>query len=382
MTDGADNLRVLQIYRTYFPDTQGGGEEVIRQICHNTRSLGVESRVYTLSPRPAGAPLARPEAEVHQVRRHLEPASCSISLTGMATFRRQAAWADVLHYHFPWPFGDVLHLLNRGVTDKPTVVTYHSDIVRQRGLNRLYQPLMRHFLARVDRIVATSPTYASNSALLQQYRDKVAVIPIGIDEAELPTPDPAKVADIKQRHGDSFFFFVGVLRYYKGLKYLLEAARLTGATIVIAGSGPDEEALKAFKAQHRLDNVHFVGRVSDREKMSYLAACRALVFPSHLPSEAFGISLLEASLSHKPMICCEIGTGTSYVNIDGETGLVVPPAAPQPLAEAMDKLAADSSLAQSLGAAARARYEYLFTGQAMGRQYARLYRELVPGTAA
>lgn len=369
-------IRVLHIYRTYFPDTQGGGEEVIRQVCLNTRPLGVESRVFSLSPEPSPAPLVREEADVIQVKRHLEIASCGMSFTALKRFREQAAWADVLHYHFPWPFGDFLHLSQPGVTTKPTVISYHSDVVRQKALYFFYKPLMRQFLKRVDRVVATSPNYAASSPLLQEYREKVAVIPIGLSEGNYPPPPQDQVDGYRRTYGNDFLFFVGVFRYYKGLQFLLQAASSTRANIVIAGAGPEEQALKAYAREYKLDNVHFAGRVSDGEKMALLAACRAMVFPSHLPSESFGISLLEAALMAKPMISCEIGTGTSYVNIHEHTGLVVKPAHPGELAAAMNSLASDEALAQQFGRHARQRFEELFTGEALGRQYAALYQSL------
>jgi len=369
-------LKVLHVYRTYFPDTQGGGEEVIHQVCLNTRRLGVESRVFALSPTPSEAPIHREEADVFQVKRHVEIASCGMSLSALAPFRRQAAWADVLHYHFPWPFGDLLHLAGGDLTKKPTVITYHSDIVRQKALYALYRPLMRQFLRRVDRIIATSPNYLENSPLLQAYRDRVQVIPIGLNDNQYARPSDESVAAYRRQYGNDFLFFVGVLRYYKGLNYLLEAASATRANIVIAGAGPEEHSLKAYARDRGLRNVHLVGRISDADKMALLAACRALVFPSHLPSEAFGISLVEAAMMAKPMISCEIGTGTSYVNIDRHTGLVIEPANPAQLAQAMNTLVDNEALAREWGQNARWRYETLFTGEAMGRQYAALYQSL------
>ena len=375
--EAARNLRVLHVYRTYFPDTQGGGEELIRQICRNTRAEGVDSRIFTLSPTPAREPIRRDEALVIQARRHLEIASCGMSLTALPTFRAQAAWADVLHYHFPWPFGDALHLLGGAATRKPTVVSHLSDVVRQKGLMALYQPLMRRFLDRADQIVATSPNYAASSPLLGAYRDKLRIIPIGLDDDHLPGVTAAQVTALRERHGEDFLLFVGVFRYYKGLHILLEAARDTRANIVIAGAGPEEPVLRAFAREHHLTNVRFVGRVSDGDKAALLRACRGLVFPSHLTAESFGIFLLGAAMLGRPMISCEIGTGTTYVNRDGETGLVVAPGEAAPLAEAMNTLAGDGALAERLGAGARARYESLFTGVAMGKRYAALYRELL-----
>jgi O-antigen biosynthesis rhamnosyltransferase len=373
-------VKVLHIYRTYFPDTQGGGEEVIRQVCLNTRPLGVESRVFSLSPDPSAEPLLRPEGQVHQVKNHLEIASCGISFSCRTLFREQAAWADILHYHFPWPYGDVLHLTNPAVTSKPVVISYHSDVVRQKALYFCYRPLMQLFLRQVDRIVATSPNYVESSPLLQRYRHKTRVIPIGVDEARLPDPSPRLIQQYQQQFGHDFVFFIGVFRYYKGLQFLLEAAKQVTTPIVIAGSGPEEANLRAFARQHKLDHVHFVGRIDDEHKMALLAASKALVFPSHLPSESFGIALLEASMMARPMISCEIGTGTSWVNLHRETGLVIPPANPDALAQAISTLVGDPVLCKRYGDAARQRYEQCFTGEVMGRQYADLYRSLMNDT--
>lgn len=367
-------LRVLHAYRTYFPDTQGGAEELIRQICQNVAPHGVESRIYALSPRPAPHPLQRPEGRLYQVKRTFEVASCGVGLGGLRAFRRLARWADVLHLHFPWPWGDVLALA--AGEDRPLVVTYHSDIVRQRLLGKLYAPLGRRLLARAARVVATSPQYAARSAVLRALGERVVVIPAGLDPAHLPRPDPAQVATLRERYGDPFFFFVGVFRYYKGLTWLVRAAAELPASVVIAGAGPDEAALRAEAARLGLDNVHFPGAIDDADKMAHLAACRAFVLPSHLPAESFGMALLEAAHCGKPLVTCEIGTGTSFVNVHGETGLVVPPADPTALAAALRRLADDPELARRLGENARRRFAELFSGAALGRHYAELYREV------
>jgi rhamnosyl/mannosyltransferase len=121
-------------------------------------------------------------------------------------------------------------------------------------------------------------------------------------------------------------------------------------------------------------NVTMVGAVSDADKLALLQLCTALVLPSHLRSEAFGVVLLEASRAGKPMISCELGTGTSYVNIGGVTGVVVPPADVGALAAAMQMLWHDPGAASALGKAARRRFEDLFKAETMCKQYADLYR--------
>lgn len=108
----------------------------------------------------------------------------------------------------------------------------------------------------------------------------------------------------------------------------------------------------------------------------------AMVFPSHLRSEAFGISLLEGAMYGKPMISSEIGTGTSYINIHGETGLVVPPSQPAAFRQAMRWLWEHPQQAEEMGRNAEARYRQLFTAEEMGRRWSELYRELLEEKAS
>ncbi len=86
--------------------------------------------------------------------------------------------------------------------------------------------------------------------------------------------------------------------------------------------------------------------------------------------------LLEASMFGRPLISCEIGTGTSYVNAHEETGFVIEPQSPAALALAMNTLLNDDALSARMGVAARSRYEKLFSGPALGRAYADLFREV------
>jgi len=368
-------MRVLHVYRTYFPDTQGGLEEVIRQICKNTISHQVESRVLTLSDDPDPAIIERDEAYVYRYKCTFEVASCGMSFSAIAGFKQLVEWADIIHYHFPWPFADLLHLLSD--VKKPSVMTYHSDVVRQKELLWFYRPLMHYFLGRMDRIVATSPNYAATSETLALFRDKVEVIPIGLNMDSYPLLNSQVLELMKARVGDGFFLFIGVLRYYKGLNILLDAIKDSDLKVVIVGSGPVERELHQQAERLGLDNVHFLGRVDDDEKVALIELSRAMVFPSHLRSEAFGVTLLEGAMYGKPLISTEIGTGTSYVNEHNVTGFVVTPNDAQSLRDAMMRLHQDAELAAEMGRAAHKRYEALFTGLMMGERYARLYESVL-----
>jgi rhamnosyl/mannosyltransferase len=367
-------MRVLHFCKTYFPDSVGGIEQVIRQMCVGTGRLGVTNQVLALSRARRLAPIEFEGHTVHRVPLNFEVASNAVSLQAIGRLARMALDADVVHYHFPWPFLDIAHFLAR--IDKPTVVTYHSDIVRQKALLRLYQPLMHRFLGSVDSIVATSPNYLATSKVLDRYRDKTRVIAFGLDRSSYPEPDQSRLAHWRARVGPKFFLFVGVLRYYKGLHILLDAVAGTPYPVVIVGAGPIESELKARAERLGLKNVMFVGALDDADKVALLRLCYAVAFPSHLRSEAFGISLLEGAMFGKPMISSEIGTGTTYINVHGESGLVVPPSDPVALRAAMRSLWDNPYMAREMGRRAEERYWKLFTSAQMAEAYASLYREL------
>ena len=371
-------MKVLNVYRTYFPDPPGGLQEAIRQICLATRVNDVENAIYTLSPTPAPRELIRPEARVIRSRSWLAPASCDTGgVAAFSNFSTLAKEADVLHYFFPWPFSDILHTTVR--PDKPAILTYISDVVRQKLLGSLYAPLMWKMLNSMDVIVANCPAYVETSPILSQpsIRPKVRVIPLGINEDSYSKEKDNSIFErIGVIEGEPYFLFIGVLRYYKGLHSLIQSAKSVSAKIIIAGSGGEAVMLRKLADDGGAKNIVFAGQVTQSEKSALLQNCRALILPSHLRSEAFGMVLVEAAMMGKPMVSCEIGTGTSYVNLHEQTGFVVAPEQPAELADAMNALLLDDSLTNSMGLAARKRYETIFSGKALGDAYSSVYREL------
>ncbi len=352
----------------------GGIEQVINQIARGSVKLGIKVDVLSLTANKAPRTIELDGYLVHRARLDFQIASTGFSVSAFWRFYQLAKQADIIHYHYPWPFMDVVHFATR--VCKPTVVTYHSDIIRQVHLNKLYRPLKRKFLECMDCIVATSPNYLATSMVLAKYKDNVKVIPIGLDKATYPQVGPDRLQFWRNKFGTKFFLFVGLIRYYKGLHILLEAAQGTDYPIVILGAGPIESALKAQATQLGLRNIHFLGYQSDEDKVALLTLCYGVVFPSHLRSEAFGISLLEGAMYGKPLISSEIGTGTTFINIADKTGLVVPPSDPVALKQAMSYLWEHPEQAAEMGKCAEERYYQFFTADRMVQSYVELYRDI------
>lgn len=372
-------MRVLHFFKTYYPDSFGGIEQVIFQLAEGCREYGVDSQVLSLSQSGSSRNQLVANHLAHRSRLDISLASTSFSLSAFADFTELAADVDLIHYHFPWPFMDVVHFTS-GIK-KPSIVSYHSDIVRQKYLLHLYTPLMHRFLNSMQSIVASTPNYVATSPTLQRHIGKVKVIPYGLDRSTYKTPTKEKLKHWRVLLGPRFFLFVGMLRYYKGLDTLLDALVGSDYPLVIAGSGPVEQELKIRARQLGLSHVHFIGEICDEDKAALLELCYAFVFPSHLRSEAFGISLLEAAMYAKPLISCEIGTGTSYINLNGQTGITVPPNDALALRNALQQLWHDEQMSSEFGLAAQRRYQTHFSLQQMTGAYIEVYEEALSGHA-
>lgn len=367
-------MKVLHFYKTYYPDSYGGVEQVIYQLAENMSAQGVESHILSLSREPQRNYVKHDSHTVHTSSLTFEIASTGFSWKAIKKYAELASQADIIHFHFPWPFMDIVHLISN--IKKPTIVSYHSDIIKQKHLLKLYKPLMYKFLEDADIIVASSPIYAKNSLTLNRYSQKTHIIPYGLNEHLYPTVNNKLRTELEQQLPQKFFLFIGALRYYKGLEYLLKAASINRLPVVIAGSGGIEHQLRILAKELNLSNVFFIGEISNEEKCTLLSLCTAFIFPSNQTSEAFGISLLEAAMFSKAMITCDIGTGTSYINIHEETGLVIPPSDAINLSCAMQTLWNNEGKTKKYGANARARFDALFTAEKMTNEYLNLYQKI------
>jgi rhamnosyl/mannosyltransferase len=291
---------------------------------------------------------------------------------------KQSREVDLVHFHSPFPLGELsLFLLDR---DMPTVVTWHSDIIRQRLLFRVYRGVLQRFLDRVGRVMATSPMAVQNSVSLKAVADKCRVVPLGVDltRFELDEPGRVRVREIRRRFGEPLVLFVGRLVYYKGLEYLIAAMTDVPATLLVVGSGELRATLERQARQAGVTaRVHFVGAASDADVIAYLRACDVFVLPSVHNSEAFGLVQVEAMACGKPVVNTALPTGVPFVSIDEVTGLTVPPRDAGALAVAIGRLLDDGALRDRLGAAGRARVEAEFTQERMLERVHDVYREAI-----
>jgi rhamnosyl/mannosyltransferase len=289
---------------------------------------------------------------------------------------------DILHLHLPDPMSHLAFLaMPQGVK---LVLTWHSDIIRQKRWLALYRPLMDRLVARADAIIVGTPAHFSSSTQLDAHLDnsKRHVIPFGIDT--VPFLDESGVSAGRalraQYGGGPIIFALGRHVGYKGFEYLICAMQqvVPSAILLLGGSGPLTVSLQSLTASLGLsDRVVFTGQLTDKDIPAYYHACDVFCLSSITQIEAFGLVQLEAMTCGKPVVCCELHNGVNYVNLHGETGLAVPPRNPEALAVALNRLLHDDELRARMGEFAHARVQQEFSLSAMREKTLAVYRHVL-----
>ena len=376
----------------YYPPAHGGIEEHTRALARTQAALGAEVRVLVVNHATAAGRDATfdrftptPHVEeadgpvkVVRVGRWAHLAKLDIVPGLFAALRRLARWKpDVWHLHAPNVTMMLALVACRAV--RPLVITHHSDIVRQRLLRYAVRPVEASVYRRAARVLATSAGYAEGSALLRRHREKVDVLPLGIDLAPFREPSPAALAAaglLRAKYGDPLWLSVGRLIYYKGLHVALEALRHTRGTLVVIGTGPLAGELESRARELGVaERVVFHGHASPDELAGAYRAATALWFPGTARSEAFGLAQVEAMASGCPVINTAIaGSGVPWVCRHEQEGLTVPVNDAAALAAAANRLLEEPGLRDRLARGAVERAAGEFDARAMAARSLEVYR--------
>jgi rhamnosyl/mannosyltransferase len=287
--------------------------------------------------------------------------------------RIREAEADIIHIHVPNPTAILAYLASRH--SGRLVVTYHSDIIRQKVMGRAFRPVLERALRRSSAIIATSPNYITSSSILTTFKERCRVIPHGITVERFQNRDLGATARLREQYGPRTIISVGRLIYYKGFKYLIQAMSKVEGRLLIVGDGPLRSELEREARNQRVaDRVIFLGEVPD--VVPYYHASDLFVLASVARSEAFGIVQLEAMACGKPVINTQLDSGVPFVSIDGVTGITVPPADADSLAAAINLLLDNPELRSKYGKAACNRVEQEFSLDQMVRRTFHLYTEI------
>ncbi len=354
--------RVLHVGK-FYPPVPGGMERVVETVCRASEGM-VESRVLAMHTARETIDEIHDGVPVTRVGTVGSVGSVTISPGLPAALGRARADLIVLHEPNPWA------LLSYAVyrPGAPLAIWYHSDVVRPAAQYALfYAPVARPAYKRAERFIVSSQALAEQASALEPYRDRVRVIPFGIDPAGWHGHDGAT----------PFLLFAGRHVAYKGVDVLLRALQGTAIQAVIAGDGPKRAEWEALSRELQLgERVRFAGDVPDAELRSLMETCAAFVLPSVTRAEAFGYVQLEAMASGKPVVSTDVPSGVSWVNQHGTTGLVVPAGDAAALRAALERVMGDAALRRQYGEAGRRRVDQHFTLTCFRERLRSLYDEL------
>ena len=377
------SMRILQFGRFNNAQQNGGVERHQQLLCQGLAAQGLDV-VYLV----AGAGLKSSEVLVDGYRL-IQAASFgtafSMALSPAQVFKALALHKekpfDVLHLHFPNPLAHLASLLFPASVKR--VITWHSDIIRQKRLLALYLPFLQQVTRRADALVAATQAHYTSSRQIPADipQNKRHVIPFGLDFASLAlTPHTtALCAELKvQANERPIIFALGRHVYYKGFDVLIEAMQHIDAQLILGGDGPLRQSLQNQAAQLGVSNkIKFTGSIAEADLAAYFHACEVFCLPSVEQSEAFGLVQLEAMACAKPVICTQLNNGVNVLNVHGETGFAVPVHDSKALAQRINQLLSDPVLRQQLGEQAQNRALHVYSLPAMTASHVRLYQDLV-----
>ena len=370
-------MKILHIGK-FYPPYFGGIEKVNYDIVEGLNAEGIQTDVLC-SNHIKGDTFSEIFYKIYRTHTLKVIASTPLSFSLIRTLNKIQNNYDIIHVHLPNPMANLAVFLTH--PKSKIILHWHSDIIKQKKILKLYSPLQTWLLKRADKIVITTPTYLEGSDSLKKYINKIVCIPIGIDSKELFI-DQNILNVLKNKYqGNKVVFSLGRLIYYKGFEYLIDAARFlpNDIIILIAGIGELKEKLQDQIFNHNLQNkVKLLGKIPFEELGAYYELCDIFSLPSTERSEAFGVVQIEAMAFEKPIISTSIkGSGVDWVNLNNISGIIVPPKDSKKLAEAITELLTNENKYQQLSIGAKKRYEEIFTKEKMVHSFKKLYQEIL-----
>lgn len=360
-------MRVLHIGK-YFPPVKGGMERFLEDLIVAQRAAGMEAFALVHADRDHPLPPGRPW--LRDVRVWREFAFAPLAPRFLVEINRAIIdWTpDYLHLHLP-NLSALAVLASKRARRLPWVIHWHSDVVSSehslalRLLYPLYRPFERALLERAALVICTSRPYLETSEPLQAYREKCAVVPLGMDLHRLYLDADRSGVKIGWAEGLFRVLAVGRLTYYKGFDTLIRAvAQCPTTELRIVGSGADRPSLQALidglNVGHR---VFLEGSLDDADCLARYRSAQLFCMPSRERTEAFGLAALEAMAHELPVLASALsGSGLVSVVQPGITGRLAPVDEPAAWRDAIEALQATPGSLRVMGLAGAKRVEVNF----------------------
>jgi glycosyltransferase involved in cell wall biosynthesis len=366
-------MKILHLVKYYDP-CKGGMESLVKLIVEGCLkvSKNLFFTIYSNSHTPTFSQIRRISNDVTIVNERtpliFKSQPLNITYSGL---KHLIMNNDVIHHHYPFPsmefslYRNVKHLKN-----KKFILTWHANVknTRWRWVEGFYNLLIIKLLDRADKIIVTSPQLYDSSSILTKYSEKVTIIPLSFDPHYL-SDKPRKFPCDRSFE----LLFVGKLREYKGVEYLLKAILTLDVTLKIVGNGEELNNLQNLVRDLNITNkVTFICDADDDLLSSIYKNSDLLILPSISEAEAFGLVQLEAMANGLPVINTNLESGVPFVSLNEFSGITVTPKNVNELKYAIEKIITNKNLYELFSSNALQRVK-VFSREKMIESYMNLY---------
>lgn len=367
-------MKILQLVKFYHP-SEGGMESVVKCLSEGL-AQHADVTVYSNNHNKTNQ---TEDFTYNGVRVYKEATPFLFRSQPITFYYKRLAKAiedhELVHYHYPFPTVEfnLLFLLKK-LRGKKLVITWHANVEnsRWRSFTKVYGFFTKLLLDRADCVVVTSPQLLEHSSILRDYQDKIEVIPLSFSSRFTSTATRTYPEGRR-----ATLLFVGKLREYKGVNYLIRAIQDLDVELKIVGQGEEKDSLIQLAEDCGVsDRTHFYEYVTDEELVRIYRSSDLFVLPSVNESEAFGVVQLEAMSTGLPVINTALKSGVPFVSLHGESGLTVEPRNVAALAGAIKEILANKGVYEKFSQQALDR-SLLFSNDVMVSSYSSLYKRLL-----
>lgn len=366
-------MKILQTLKYYYP-SKGGTESVVKNLINELIKMGTNIS-FTVFTNNHDTSFKFHEYYYPQLKILKVPTQFFLRSQPL-TFRynklaKEILQSDVIHHHYPFPNMELALLRNlKNLAGKKFIITWHANIRNSRWswIEKFYNPIINRLLERADFIVVTSPQLIEESEILKKYKDKLRVIPLSFD----PIFASLKCKEFPSEK-EFEILFVGKLRKYKGIEFLIKAIQYLPVKLTIVGDGEELEFLQKLAIILDIkDKIKFITEATDENLIGIYRKSNLFVLPSINEAEAFGVVQLEAMANGLPVINTKLNSGVPYVSLNGYSGLTVNPSSVEELKKAIEEIINNKELYEKFSSNSIERSK-IFSRKVMAESYLNLY---------
>lgn len=261
---------------------------------------------------------------------------------------------DIIHVHHGFPLSWAARFV-KSTYQIPYIITIHGSELPTAQKDSRYIALTMDALRKSRRIIPNS-AYTKDWTIKvfgNEFRSNIRVIPGGVDIVKFKNVRTKTIDDEYNLKGKKVVLFAGKLTKYKGVEFLVKAAKKIHGQILIAGDGAEKEKLQEIIKSQDINNVQFLGHIGDNTEKLVQLYSRADVFvaPS-IWDEPLGLVILEAMACETPVVVTRKG-GIPLAVKEGKNGLFVRPRRVNDLAEKVNYLLDNDDMRMRMGIKAR-----------------------------